>query len=95
MGCFPPPSGRTAGTLVAFRIEASDDAAAAAVSLFPADAPARECLIRWEDAMPFGTFAHYHMWSTVSHGAGPQSWAAAGQYLPELHAGLWNIPGHL
>ena len=56
--------GRGTGTTAAFRIEASDDAAAAATTLFPADAPERECLVRWGDTIPFGNFAHYHMWST-------------------------------
>ncbi|MGV3774792.1 MAG: lamin tail domain-containing protein, partial [Verrucomicrobiales bacterium] len=57
---------RPAGTLVAFRIEASDDASPAGKSLFPAEAPAKECLIRWGDANPGGTFLHYHMWTTAA-----------------------------
>lgn len=56
--------GQSSGTLAAFFIEASDEQAPAASSLFPDDAPTRECLIRWNDAIPFGTFAHYHLWST-------------------------------
>jgi len=59
-------SGRAAGTLVAFRIEAGDDASPSASTIFPDDAPTRECLIRWGDPIPFGTFAHYHMWSTAA-----------------------------
>src|SRR6185436_9181277 len=35
-------------------------------SLFPSDAPTHECLIRWDDTVPFGTFAHYHMWDTAA-----------------------------
>lgn len=55
-------AGRSAGTLVAFRIVATD--AAGATSTFPARAPQEECLIRWGDPVPFGTFAHYHLWFT-------------------------------
>ncbi len=56
--------GQAAGRLVAFRISATDDASLPATSVFPAAAPARECLIRWGDPVPFGTFAHYHLWFT-------------------------------
>jgi hypothetical protein len=55
-------SGRAGGTLVAFRIEAAD--ATAATAFFPARAPAEEGLIRWDDAVPFGNFLHFHMWNT-------------------------------
>jgi hypothetical protein len=57
-------SGRTAGTLVAFRLEATDAAGTPATARFPANVPAQECLIRWGDPVPFGTFAHYHLWDT-------------------------------
>ena len=57
--------GRSSG-LVAFRIEASDAAANPATTVFPAEAPAQECLIRWNDTIPFGTFGHYHLWSTAA-----------------------------
>lgn len=57
-------SGRSAGNLVAFRIEARDSAASPATTTFPAQAPDEECLVRWGDPIPFGTFAHYHLWST-------------------------------
>jgi regulation of enolase protein 1 (concanavalin A-like superfamily) len=57
-------SGRSSGSLVAFRIEARDDASPSVLQTFPDDAPKRECLIRWGGAQPFGTFAHYHIWST-------------------------------
>jgi len=56
--------GRSAGTRVAFRIDATDDGSPAATATFPANAPQQECLIRWEDTIPFGTVAHYHLWST-------------------------------
>jgi hypothetical protein len=58
--------GRPAGNLVAFRIAASDRGATVATNLFPADAPIRECHIRWEDLIPWGTLAHYHMWNTAA-----------------------------
>ncbi len=58
--------GRAAQTRIAFRVQASDDAANPAASTFPPDAPDRECLIVWDDVIPFGTFAHYHMWNTAA-----------------------------
>jgi hypothetical protein len=57
---------QVAGTLVAFQIQASDDAATTGSSVFPMDAPTHECLIRFGDPIPFGTFAHYHMWDTAA-----------------------------
>ncbi|MBN9689793.1 MAG: lamin tail domain-containing protein [Verrucomicrobia bacterium] len=59
-------NGRSAGTLIAFRVEATDGAGVPVTTRFPAEAPARECLIRWGDPQPFGTFEHYHLWSTVA-----------------------------
>ena len=57
-------SGRAAGTVVAFRIEAADAAGPAVGKIFPPEVPAQECLIRWGDPVPFGTLAHYHLWNT-------------------------------
>ncbi len=63
-------TGRGAGTLVAFRIQATDRAGLPASSTFPsgtfteAGSQGQECLVRWGDPVPFGTFAHYHLWST-------------------------------
>jgi hypothetical protein len=62
-------TGQPAGSLVAYRIEATDGAGAGVTSVFPAGeftytAPGQECLVRWGDTIPFGTFAHYHLWST-------------------------------
>lgn len=57
--------GRASG-VAAFRIEATDAAASAATSVFPASAPVQECLIRWGEVSPFGTFQHYHLWSTAA-----------------------------
>ncbi|MDW8310735.1 MAG: choice-of-anchor X domain-containing protein, partial [Verrucomicrobiales bacterium] len=59
-------SGRAARTLVAFQIEATDAGLPAVTSAFPKLAPEQECLIRWDDPIPFGTFAHYHLWSTTA-----------------------------
>jgi len=58
--------GRSSGNLVAFRIEATDGAATPAAARFPVQAPASECLVRWGDPAPAGTFAHYHLWSTAA-----------------------------
>ncbi len=55
---------QSAGALVAFRVEASDAASSAGSSLFPANAPAQECLVRWSETMPTGTLPHYHLWNT-------------------------------
>ena len=57
-------SGKSSGTLIAFRIKATDARTNSATALFPAKAPTEECLIRWDDPIPAGTFAHYHMWNT-------------------------------
>ena len=50
------------GTIVAFRIAASDTPGAAAI--FPNDAPARECLVRWGDPKPGGSLGAYRLWMT-------------------------------
>ncbi len=57
-------TGRSAGTLVAFRIESTDAAEPVASRVFPAGAPAQECLIRWGDPLPLMTFGQYHLWNT-------------------------------
>ncbi len=56
--------GQGSGTLIAFRIQATDLAVPAAASVFPAGAPAQECLVRWDDPVPFGNFPHHHLWDT-------------------------------
>ena len=58
--------GQTAGAMVAYHIVGTDAGAAAAVSLFPSDAPVRECLIRWGDATVVGALGGYHVWMTQS-----------------------------
>ncbi|MCC7375888.1 MAG: lamin tail domain-containing protein [Verrucomicrobiales bacterium] len=59
-------TGRTAGTLIAFRIEAGDGATTQATSVFPALAPAREALIRWGEEKPFGNLGVYRFWQRKS-----------------------------
>ena len=54
-------TGRAAGTIVAFYVEASDGNAS---SRFPNDAPARECLIRFGDAPVGGSLGFYRLWMT-------------------------------
>src|SRR5262249_29494844 len=56
--------GQPAGALVAFQIQASDQAAPPVVCTFPADAPLRECLIRCGDARDAGAFGGYRIWLT-------------------------------
>ncbi len=57
--------GQGGGTLAAFRVLAWDGAGAAAGSAFPA-ATNQECLVRWGDPVPLGSFDHYHLWSTAA-----------------------------
>ena len=59
-------SGRSDGTLVAFRLEAKDASTTPVTSQFPMDSPVHQCLVRWGDPIPFGTLGHYHMWNTVA-----------------------------
>lgn len=55
--------GRPAGTLIDFRLEATDARAdGPATSLFPADAPTHEALIRWGEERPFGNLGVYRLW---------------------------------
>lgn len=55
-------SGRTLGTLVAFYVEAADNAQASSTARFPADAPERECLVRWGETQPVGNLGVYRLW---------------------------------
>jgi hypothetical protein len=59
---------QSAGTLVAFHIKATDaHTNALATAHFPDDAPTRECLVRFGDASPVGTFGVYRLWMTQSN----------------------------
>jgi len=37
------------------------------VTLFPNDAPARECLVRWGDPAQGGNFGTYRIWMTQAN----------------------------
>lgn len=54
--------GQAAGTLVAFYIEAQDNANPRTSARFPADA--RECLVRFGDAVVANNFGNYRFWMT-------------------------------
>ncbi len=56
--------GQAANTLVAFYVEATDGFASAAATKFPSDAPVRECLVRFGETQPFGSFGSYRLWLT-------------------------------
>ncbi len=56
--------GQGAGELVAFRIQSTDGATPGSTSLFPANAPERECLVRVGETDPMGDFGAYHIWIT-------------------------------
>ncbi|HEX7617119.1 MAG TPA: CotH kinase family protein, partial [Verrucomicrobiae bacterium] len=58
---------QAAGTRVAFYIEASDGGTPVAVSRFPNDAPARECLVGFGETAPSGTVGDYRLWLTQSN----------------------------
>jgi hypothetical protein len=64
-------TGRAAGTLVAFRVEAADSSG---TRNFPSDAPTRECLVRWGESLPFGTIGSYRSLMTT---AIANQWTAA------------------
>jgi hypothetical protein len=58
--------GRSTGTLLAFHIRATDQAATPASARFPAEAPDREALVRFGETLPAGDFGTYRMWFTQS-----------------------------
>jgi hypothetical protein len=57
--------GQAAGTLVAFYLSATDTLAGA--SQFPAEAPTRECLVRWGESTVAGTIGTYRLWLTAAN----------------------------
>ena len=69
--------GRPGGTLVAFRIEATDALGTTArfpveQEMYPGDTERRECLVRFGDPGPGGSFPTYRLWMTqasVNHWA--------------------------
>jgi len=64
-------SGLGVGGMIAFHVTATDTPAAS--STFPANvvlppaAPTRECLVRWGETTPFGTFGVYRIWMTQTN----------------------------
>lgn len=55
---------QSAGSVVAFFIEATDGAAVPLKRTFPADAPMRECLVRWGETTNSTAFGQYRIWLT-------------------------------
>jgi hypothetical protein len=58
--------GQAAGVMVAFHVDASDGFSPSARALFPADAPVRECLVRFGESQPLGNIGTYRVWLTKS-----------------------------
>ncbi len=56
--------GQASGKRVAFYIQATDNHVFRAASRFPADAPARECLVGFGESVPAGSFGTYRVWCT-------------------------------
>jgi regulation of enolase protein 1 (concanavalin A-like superfamily) len=56
--------GQAAGSLVAFVVQAADRLSSTAT--FPIDAPARECLVRFGETQPAGSFPVYRIWMTAA-----------------------------
>lgn len=65
--------GQAAGSLVAFRVSATDAHAPVGTSVFPPDAPVRECLVRFGDPASSGNVPTYRLWVT---GANISSWSS-------------------
>jgi hypothetical protein len=57
--------GQAAGTLVAFYIWSIDDVNG--LTIFPNDAPERECLVRFGETLRPGTISTYRMWMTQAN----------------------------
>jgi len=56
--------GQAAGVLVAFWIEAVDGALVPASAMFPAEPALGECLVRFGEQIPAGSFGTYRLWMT-------------------------------
>ena len=54
--------GQAFGVLVAFQVEALDNAPVKARAVFPDDAPTRECLILFGETQPAGSLGTYRIW---------------------------------
>ncbi|MCI0746497.1 MAG: lamin tail domain-containing protein [Verrucomicrobia subdivision 3 bacterium] len=57
-------SGRPLNTLIAFHVRATDGFSPNASATFPNNAPVRECLVRFGEAVPSGNFPSYRFWMT-------------------------------
>ncbi len=84
------------GTLVAFRVEATDAAVAAASAIFPPNAPEHECRARVGDPSQGGDFANYRVWITS---ANVSTWASRAKFGNEpidmtfVYAGVRAVYG--
>lgn len=80
--------GQASGTIIAFYLQASD--ATGAVSRFPAlvndNAPVRECVVRFGDANPAGSFGVYHLWITQTN---VTRWSQLSDLSNETHDGTF------
>lgn len=56
--------GQPAGKLAAFYLRAMDKYSPPATTLFPDNAPVRECLVRFGDPQPTSSFGTYRLWLT-------------------------------
>jgi hypothetical protein len=56
-----------AGTLIAFRVQATDLAGIPATTTFPPDAPSRECLVRFGDTATTGNLGVFRLWMTAAN----------------------------
>ena len=59
--------GQAANVMIAFHVSATDSNASPATTLFPNNAPARECLVRFGETTRAGAIATYHLWMTSSN----------------------------
>jgi hypothetical protein len=56
--------GQPASTMIAFYLQASEQALPSASASFPNDAPTRECLVRVSELQPTGNYPVYRVWMT-------------------------------
>ena len=59
--------GFASGRLIAFHIEGTDKAETPARTQFPALFPSQECLVRFGDPVPAGSFGVYRFWMTADN----------------------------
>lgn len=61
------PAGQPNNALIAFYVEAADGHAQTARARFPASAPARECLVRFNEPLDSRAFGIYRFWMTAAN----------------------------